>query len=89
MQFREQIQTIASRHRVSNIRVFGSIVHGTDTENSDLDLLVEPTSETTLFDIGGVQFEVSELLGIKVDVLTPPALPEAFRAQVLVEARAL
>ena len=89
MQFREQIQTIASRHRVSNIRVFGSIVHGTDTENSDLDLLVEPTSETTLFDIGGVQFEVSSLLAIKVDVLTPPALPEAFRAQVLVEARAL
>ncbi len=89
VQHREQIQTIAARHRVSNVRVFGSVLHGDDAEGSDLDLLVDPMEQTTMFDIGGIQFEVSELLGIKVDVLTPRALPESFRAQVMAEARAL
>lgn len=71
------------------MRVFGSVLHGTDTEGSDLDLLVEPTGETSLFDIGGIQFEVSELLGIHVDVVTPLALPVSFRQQVLAEATLL
>ena len=74
---------------MSSIKVFGSVLHGDDVDGSDLDLLVEPTAQTTMFDIGGIQFEVSELLGIKVDVLTPRALPEAFRASVMAEARAL
>ena len=69
--------------------MFGSVLHGDDAEGSDLDLLVEPTAQTTMFDIGSIQFEVSELLGIKVDVLTPRALPESFRLSVMAEARAL
>ena len=73
-------------HRVSNVRVFGSALHGNDTEDSDLDLLVEPTSETTLFDIAKIQVEVAKLLNISVDVLTPNALPDKFRAQVMTEA---
>ena len=88
-QYREQVITIALRHCVSDVNVFGSVLHGDDTEGSDLDLLVEPTPQTTMFDIGGIQFEVSELLGIKVDVVTPRGLPESFRAQVLSEARLL
>jgi predicted nucleotidyltransferase len=64
-------------------------VHGTDTEGSDLDLLIEPTPETTLFDIGAIRHELRSLLGIPVDVLTPAALPENFREQVLAEARPL
>jgi hypothetical protein len=88
-QHRDQVREIALRHRVSSIKVFGSVLHGDDAEGSDLDLLVEPTAQTTMFDIGGIQFEVSELLGIKVDVLTPRALPESFRLSVMAEARAL
>ena len=86
---REQIRQIALRHRVSEIKVFGSVVRGDDHDGSDLDLLVEPTAETSLFDIGGIQFEVSQLLGIEVDVLTPRALPEAFKTAVLAEAMPL
>jgi predicted nucleotidyltransferase len=67
--------------------VFGSVLHGDDTEDSDLDILVEPTPETTLFDIGAIQFELSELLPVAVDVLTPRALPEKFRQIVLQEAQ--
>ena len=87
--YRNQVRDIALRHRVTSVKVFGSVLHGDDTEGSDLDLLVEPTSQTTMFDIGGIQFEVSELLGINVDVLTPRALPELFRASVMAEAQAL
>jgi predicted nucleotidyltransferase len=74
-------------HRASNPRVFGSVLHGEDTEDSDLDILVDPTSETTLFDIGAIRHELLQLLGMPVDVLTPKALPEKFRAAVLAEAR--
>ncbi len=85
-QHRDEIRRIALSHRVSNVRVFGSALHGNDTEDSDLDLLVEPTSETTLFDIAKIQVEVAKLLNISVDVLTPNALPDKFRAQVMTEA---
>jgi hypothetical protein len=66
--------------------VFGSVVRGQDTENSDLDILVDPTPETTLMDVAAIQVELQRLLGVSVDVLTPRALPEAFRSQILLEA---
>ena len=83
---REAIRAIALRHRVTNVRVFGSVVHGDDTDDSDLDILVEPTSETTMMDIGAIRYELKQLLGIPVDVLTPRALPDHFKAVVLSEA---
>lgn len=84
---RESIKAIALSHRVRNVRVFGSVVHGDDTEESDLDLLVDPTHETSLMDIAKIQVELKTLLNITVDVLTPKALPDKFRDQVLKEAQ--
>ena len=84
---RTQIREIALSHRVSSIRVFGSALRGDDVLGSDLDLLVEPTLQTTLMDIGAIRFELKKLLGIEVDVLTPNGLPTSFREQVLREAR--
>lgn len=86
---RAAIREIALRHRVTNVRVFGSALHGDDTEDSDLDLLVDPTPATTLMDIAKIQIEVAQLLNITVDVLTPKALPEKFRSQVVAEAEAI
>lgn len=86
---RSQIREIALRHRVSRVCVFGSALHGTDIEGSDLDLLVEPTSATTLLDIGAIRHELKALLGMDVEVLTPNGLPASFREQVLAEARPL
>lgn len=74
------------RHHVRNIRIFGSVLRGQDSEGSDLDLLVEPTSETTLLDIGANRHELRTLLGVDVDVLTPKALPDSYREQVLADA---
>lgn len=73
-------------HRARNARVFGSVIHGEDTDDSDLDILIDPTPDTTLFDIGAIRHELLQLLGVPVDVLTPKALPEKFRAAVVAEA---
>jgi uncharacterized protein len=86
---REAIRSIALRHRVTNVRVFGSVVHGNDTDGSDLDLLVDPTAETTMMDIARIQLELSQLLPVAVDVLTPKGLPARFRSQVVAEALAV
>lgn len=85
----QAILEAARRFRVSNPRVFGSVLHGADKDDSDLDLLVDPSPETTLFDLGGLQVELETLLGVPVDVRTPGDLPSRFRAQVLAEARPL
>jgi len=86
-QHRDAIRRAVAMHRARNARVFGSVVHGTDHDGSDLDLLVDPLPETTLFDLGGLQDELQELLGVPVDVKTPGDLPVRFRATVLAEAR--
>ncbi|MDD2767949.1 MAG: nucleotidyltransferase family protein [Methylococcus sp.] len=83
---RADIRRIVESHHACNPRVFGSVVHGDDTEDSDLDILIDPTPETTLFDIGAIRHELLQLLDVPVDVLTPKALPEKFRATVLAEA---
>jgi predicted nucleotidyltransferase len=83
---REAIRRVVEAHRARNPRVFGSVAHGDDTENSDLDLLVDPTPETTLLDIGAIRHDLLQLLGVPVDVLTPKGLPENFRDAVLAEA---
>lgn len=75
--------------RVNNVRVFGSVLHGNDTDDSDLDLLVDPTNETTLMDIAKIQLEVAKLLNVTVDVLTPKALPDKFRDHVIQEAKSI
>ncbi len=84
---RAAIRRVVESHRALNARVFGSVLHGQDTDSSDLDILVDPTPETTLFDIGAIRHELAQLLGVKVDVLTPNALPDKFRATVLAQAR--
>ncbi|WP_312784553.1 nucleotidyltransferase family protein [Acidovorax temperans] len=88
-QHREAVCLAAARYRVANPRVFGSALHGNDREGSDLDLLVDPLPGATLFDLGGLQDELQELLGVSVDVLTLQDLPAKFRDVVAQEARPL
>lgn len=83
---RAAIRHVVESNRARNARVFGSVLHGQDTESSDLDILIDPTSETTLMDVAAIQVELQRLLGVSVDVLTPRALPDAFRNRVLSEA---
>jgi len=83
---RDEIRRVVEENRTRNPRVFGSVLSGEDVEGSDLDLLVDPTPDTTLLDIARIQNRLQRLLGVSVDVLTPKALPESFRDRVLAEA---
>jgi predicted nucleotidyltransferase len=84
---RNAVREATSRFRAANPRVFGSVLHGTDEDHSDLDLLVDTLPDTTLFDLGGLQDELETLLGVRVDLLTPDDLPPKVRAKVLAEAQ--
>jgi predicted nucleotidyltransferase len=84
---RNAVREVARRFRTANPRVFGSALLGTDRDGSDLDLLVDAMPGATLFDLGGLQDELQELLGVQVDLLTPADLPAKFRDKVLAEAQ--
>ncbi|AVE52489.1 MULTISPECIES: nucleotidyltransferase family protein [Serratia] len=84
---RQAIRETVGLFPAANPRIFGSVLHGTDREGSDLDLLVDALPGATLFDLGGLQSELEALLGIQVDLLTPLDLPPTFRQQVLAEAQ--
>lgn len=86
---RNAVREVASRFRAANLRVFGSVLHSSDKDGSDLDLLVDALPGATLFDLGGLQIELEELLGVHVDLLTPGDLPLKFRNQVLAEAKSV
>ena len=72
-----------------NLRVFGSAARGDDTEQSDLDLLVDAGPSTTLFDLGGMSEDLRVLLGVPVDIVTSGGLHRRIRERVLAEARAI
>ena len=84
--YRSEICRMVEQNHARNPRVFGSVLHDGNTDNSDLDLLVDPMQETTLFNLGALQVELEQLLGISVDILTPGDLPMKFRDHVLKEA---
>ena len=85
----EAVRKAAKRFRTENPRVFGSVLHGTDSDGSDLDILVDALPDATLFDLGGLQLELEKLLDVPVDVVTPGDLPLKIRVQVLTEARSI
>ena len=83
---RNIIRAIVARRRVSNPRVYGSVLHGRDKEGSDLDILVDPSPETSLFTLGGLQWELEDALGVQVDIKVPGDFPPDIRELLLAEA---
>jgi len=84
---RDGIRSVVERHGARNPRVFGSVVHGTDQEASDLDLLVDPIEgRTTLLSLVRIKRDIEAMTGVTTDVLTPMSLHERFRQAVLAEA---
>ena len=80
---RTAIRETVNRFRAANPRVFGSVLYGTDRDGSDLDLLIDALPRTTLFDLGALHAELEDMLGIRVDLLTPGDLPPRIRDRVL------
>lgn len=83
---REAIAAIARRYGATDLRIFGSVARHEAGEASDLDLLVELEPGRTLFDLGGLSYELERLLGRRVDVVTAPLLRAEIRNRVLAEA---
>lgn len=83
---RETIRELVRQAGMSNPRVFGSVLHGDDREDSDLDILVDPAPRTSLLDLARLERLMTESLDHRVDVLTPGDLPVKFRERVLAEA---
>ena len=84
---RVAIRAAAERRRMVNPRVFGSALRGEDREDSDLDILVDAPEGTTLIDICGLENDLEDLLGVRVDVRTPECLSKRFRDRVVAEAQ--
>jgi hypothetical protein len=83
---RVEILDIIAEHNVSNPRVFGSVSRGEDREGSDLDILVDASYDITYIDLDHLQNDLSRVLGIEVDVLTPGDLRPKARGRILSEA---
>jgi len=86
---RNRIRAIIARYPIHNVRVFGSAARGDDLDGSDLDLLVEPTDRTTLYDLAGLKLELEALLGVGVDIATPRALREGLAGRIADDLRPL
>lgn len=83
---RADILAIAQKHGAKNVRIFGSVARGEADEDSDIDFLVEMEVGRSLFDLGGVQWDLENLLGLPVDVVTEKGLRKSIKARVLAEA---
>lgn len=86
---RAEILQIASRYGARDVRVFGSVARGEADRESDVDFLVELEDGRSLLDLGGLQMELEELLGCKVDVVTEGGLYWLLRRRILKEAQSL
>jgi predicted nucleotidyltransferase len=87
--YRTSIRRVVEAHQARNPRVFGSVARGEDTEQSDLDLLVDTTGVTSLFDIAAIELELERLMCIPIHVTTSGALRGALRERVFAEAQAV
>ena len=85
-QRREEIVELAARHHARNIRVFGSVARGEETNASDVDLLVDMDPGRSLLDQVRLRRELAELLGVEVDVVTTGGLLERDEGSILGEA---
>jgi hypothetical protein len=84
---RADIRRVVENHDACSSRVFGSVLHGNDTEGSDLDLLVDPfDGKTSLFSIVRIKRDMEAPLGVKADALTSMAPHECPGHEVLREA---
>jgi len=85
-QQKSSILDIAKNYHAVNVRVFGSVAHGEEHEDSDIDLLVDFLPGTTLLDQVGLIDALSTALGRKVDIVSERALNKHLRQRILQEA---
>lgn len=83
---RREVLQIAARRGGANVRLFGSVLRGDDTQDSDIDLLISFRPGTSIFDRGGLLMELREALGCPVDVVSDKTIHPSIRKSVLASA---
>jgi len=83
---REEIIRLSAKHGAKNIRVFGSVARGDESEDSDIDILVDLEKGRSLLDLSGLLIDLQKLLDRKVDVVTEKSLHWYIRDKILKEA---
>ncbi|MEI7669953.1 MAG: nucleotidyltransferase family protein [Pseudomonadota bacterium] len=73
--YRSQFIEISDKYGIENVRVFGSVARGEESEASDIDFLVKLLPETSLLDLAGMWGDLKELLGTKVDIVSEATIP--------------
>lgn len=71
---KDDIGSLADRYGISNVRIFGSVARGDADARSDIDFLVDVPRDASLFDLSRFRRELSDLLGVDVDVVSSHAL---------------
>ena len=84
---RDAVRHAARRAGAHEVRGFGSVVHGQDTDDIDLDLLMDVPRGATLLNMVRLQKSIADKLGVPVDVLTVHDLPPRCRERVVQEAQ--
>lgn len=84
-----EIEAIARKYGAHNVRVFGSVARGEDTPRSDVDILVDLKKGISLYEHIRLKNELQELLGRKVDVMTPAQVVPDLKRRIFAEARPL
>jgi predicted nucleotidyltransferase len=76
---RDQVKAVAARHHANRVRLFGSVARGEDRPDSDIDLLVDFTEDSSLFDVMHMTEELQDVLGHPVDVVSAGGLKDRDR----------
>ena len=84
---RDQILAIAAKHGAFNVRVFGSVARGEAKTDSDVDFLVDMEDDRSLFDVGGLLYDLQNLLHRDVDVVTENGLHWYVKDKIIREAK--
>ena len=84
--YRSQILALGEHYHAPNIRVFGSTIREDNTNESDVDFLIDVSPKQSLLDLVAFTRELKELLGCEVDVAQSTVLHPLIRNEVLREA---
>jgi predicted nucleotidyltransferase len=88
-EYRDKILEIAKKYKAEDIRVFGSVSRGDNGPESDIDFLVHFKKGASLLDESGLDIDLTELLGCKVDIISDRAVRSEFRPFIFSEAKPL
>ena len=85
-QYQQLILPVLKRYFIKRAAIFGSFAKGNITANSDMDLLIEPEKDFTIFKMLQLEQEISELIKRKVDLVEYSAIKPSIKKEVLLSA---